>query len=39
MIAWLKGEVMRSLADSLILRVGEVGYLLTVGEATAASVE
>ena len=38
MIAWLKGEVMRSLVDSLILRVGDVGYLLTVGEGTASSV-
>ena len=38
MIGWLKGEVMRSRADSLVLRVGDVGYLLTVGEATASSV-
>ena len=38
MIAWLKGEVMRSLTDSLILQVGDVGYLLTVGEGTASSV-
>ena len=38
MIAWLKGEVMRSHADSLILRVGDVGYLLTVGEGTASKV-
>ena len=38
MIAWLKGEVKRSLVDSLILRVGDVGYLLTVGESTASSV-
>ena len=38
MIAWLKGEVMRSLTDSLILRVEDVGYLLTVGEGTASSV-
>jgi Holliday junction DNA helicase RuvA len=38
MIAWLKGEVMRSWADSLILRVGDIGYLLTVGEGAAASV-
>ena len=38
MIGWLKGEVMRSFGDTLVLRVGAVGYVLTVGEATASSV-
>ena len=38
MIAWLKGEVTRCLTDSLVLRVGDVGYLLTVGEGTASTV-
>jgi Holliday junction DNA helicase RuvA len=38
MIGWLKGEVLRSSGDTVVLRVGDVGYVLTVGEGTAMRV-
>jgi len=37
MIGWLRGEVMRTLSDQIVLRVGDVGYVLTVGERQATA--